>query len=152
MVGDCINKQDKMIQPKRKWLVTASKKRKWLATASNKRKWLVTTANKRKWSNSRDNGWRPHQARENDPTQPGLPPRTDQYPTLGLSLNLSRHPFEINIQAGIELTYVLRYFDDEKETTDFLQCVLSWAQLKYDFDNVHCSPLVPDQKYLKIRI
>ena len=58
----------------------------------------------------------------------------------------------INIQAGIELTYVLKYFDDEKETTDFLQCVPSEAHLKYDFDHVHCSPLVLDQKYLKIRI
>ena len=124
MVDDCI-KQEKMIQPKRKWLATASPKRKW--------------------SNSRDNGWRPHQARENDPTQPGLPPRTDQYPTLGPSLNLSRHPFEINIQAGIELTYVLKYFDDEKKT-DFLQRVPSEAHLKYDFNHVHCSPLVPDQR------
>ena len=128
MVGDCINKQEKMIHAKRKCLVTASNKRKWLATASNKRKWLVTTANKIKSSNPRENGWWLHQARENDPTQPGLPPRTDQYPTLGPSLNLSRHPFEINIQAGIELTYVLKYFDDEKNT-DFLQRVPSEAHL-----------------------
>ena len=56
----------------------------------------------------------------------------------------------INIQAGIELTYVLKYFDDEKKT-DFLQRVPSEAHLKYDFNHVHCSPLVLDQNNLKFR-